>query len=214
MDVPFALPTKGTASTPRIYCSKQFQVCTHPGSFNPADLKSISRSGATCRNIGFLQQKVAGLEWEALIARSPKTLLGMIPTVIWGGWGGVCTFFLARIHLPIQLYPTQIHHFRGRLFFFFFLFGADFHVYRQRLICISSESAHPPIPPSLARSCGFHNTVAAWLKQRSPRQVNNQPTQSAVCDRFHANKAFSNSLLRGSTRRGLSDCSLLITINL
>lgn len=102
----------------------------------------------------------------------------------------------------------------GDCFFFFFLFGADFHVHRQRLICISSESAHPPIPPSLARSCGFHNTVAAWLKQRSPRQVNNQPTQSAVCDRFHANKAFSNSLLRGSTRRGLSDCSLLITINL
>lgn len=125
MDVPFALPTKGTASTPRIYCSKQFQVCTHPGSFNPADLKSISRSGATCRNIGFLQQKVAGLEWEALIARSPKTLLGMIPTVIWGGWGGVCTFFLARIHLPIQLYPTQIHHFRGRLFFFFFFFSGQ-----------------------------------------------------------------------------------------
>lgn len=212
MDVPFALPTKGTASTPRIYCSKQFQVCTHPGSFNPADLKSISRSGATCRNIGFLQQKVADLEWEALIARSPKTLIGMIPTVISGG-GGSAPFFWRG---SISQYNSTRRRFttlEGDCFFFFFLFGADFHVHRQRLICISSESP-PPSPPSLARSCGFHNTVAAWLKQRSPRQVNNQPTQSAVCDRFHANKAFSNSLLRGSTRRGLSDCSLLITINL
>lgn len=40
----------------------------------------------------------------------------------------------------------------------------------------------------------FHSTGAAWLKRRSPRQVNNQPTQSAVCGRIHANKAFNYSL--------------------
>lgn len=60
----------------------------------------------------------------------------------------------------------------------------------------------------------FHNTVAAWLKQRNTRQVNKQPTESAVCDRSHANKAFSDSLHWGGTRRALSNCSLLITINL
>lgn len=126
MDVPFALPTKGTASTPRIYCSKQFQVCTHPGSFNPADLKSISRSGATCRNIGFLQQKVADLEWEALIARSPKTLIGMIPMVIWGGWGGSAPFFWRG---SISQYNSTRRRFttlEGDCFFFFFSFRGRF----------------------------------------------------------------------------------------
>lgn len=74
---------------------------------------------------------------------------------------------------------------------------------------------HAPLePPPIPRSGAFHNSVAARRERRSPRQVNNQPTQSAVCDRFHANKAFSYSLRRGSTRRGLSRCSLLITINL
>lgn len=137
---PFALPTKGTASTPRIYCSKQFQVCTHPGSFNPAHLKSISWSGATCRNIGFLQQKVADLEWEAPFTRSTENANRYVPDGHrkgWWRWGEAYTCFLARIHLPIQLYPTLIHHFT--------FFGTDFHVHRQRLICISSES--PPAPP-------------------------------------------------------------------
>lgn len=75
-------------------------------------------------------------------------------------------------------------------------------------------SAWAAPPPHTPRSGAFHNSVAARRERRSPRQVNNQPTQSAVCDRFHANKAFSYSLRRGSTRRGLSRCSLLITINL
>lgn len=98
----------------------------------------------------------------------------------------------------------------------FFCNLTNFHMHRHPLTLHMEIQYLLPesLPRPLTHSPGFHITVAAWLKQRSPRQVNNQPTQSAVCDRFHANKAFSNSLLRGSTRRGLSDCSLLITINL
>lgn len=118
---------------------------------------------------------------------------------------------LSSIHLPP---PTATHSLSKRGCHGLCLFVGRGWEGTQIFMCTSTLDLYLLPSAPLTRSCGFHNTVAAWLKQRSPRQVNNQPTQSAVCDRFHANKAFSNSLLRGSTRRGLSDCSLLITINL
>lgn len=100
-----------------------------------------------------------------------ETVLRMIPIVFM-----VSTFCRVSLHLQ---YKSNRHTFTigGVLSFFFFFFWTNFHVHRQRLICISSREPPPP------RSCGFHNTVAAWLKQRSPdRSITNLHSQQSVTD--------------------------------
>lgn len=87
-------------------------------------------------------------------------------------------------------------------------FGTNFHVRCRCLISAHEPPPHPP-PPLLFTARGQLGRGGA-----PPDRSITKSTQSAVCDRIHANKAFNYSVRGGRTRRGLSDSSLLITINL
>lgn len=198
MDVPFLCPQKALPAFPNLlqqavsslHSSRLFHWLAH--------LKSISRSM---------------LPYNLLQHRIPTAR-----SLIWSGSrrsqrnSNECDPYYRGLHLcPISNKKSNQHRFTvgGDT-----IWASSFFLVGQISMCTVNAWSPPASRRPLAPSRGFQNTVAAWLKQRSPRQVNNQPTQSAVCDRFQANKAFSYSLLRGSTRQGLSDCSLLITINL
>lgn len=91
---------------------------------------------------------------------------------------GYCGLHLLSSPLPTSNINLTDPPLKGdAVFFFFFFFGPTSMC--QRLIFISFQE--PPRP--LTRSCGFHNTVAAWLKQRSPdRSITNLHSQQSVTD--------------------------------
>lgn len=178
----------------QIYCSKQFQVCTRPVSFSVWLIWNpyvVACRCTTCCDTEFWWQ--GHWSWAGVTDHKEK-VISTIPIIV------VSTF----VQAAVQMQSAQFHSW-GRCYLGFFLGPISMDAVNAYSLSLSFL----PLPHTHA----FQNTLAAWLKQRSPRQVNNQPTQSAVCDRFHANKAFSYSLLRGSTRQGLSNVSLLIAIN-
>lgn len=154
-----SLPAKGLASAPKIYRSKHFQVCTHPRLqcpliWNP--YVGACRS-ATCCDIGFLQPGRWPRECRTKIY--PKAVIGRSPSGL--GVGGLGS----TLSLRVLLAPPPNRNF-DELFLW-----PNFP---------DPESLHSPHP---AHSCGFHNTVAAWLKQSSPdRSITNLHSQQSVTD--------------------------------
>lgn len=155
---------------PQIYHSKQFQVCTHPASFTPADLKSICRSMPAATLDSLQARSLIWSGWHTQLY--PEAVIGLNPYNYFG------CHFLSSIHPLLYLHLPKKHQIQLQWRYFFLCKISKAH--RQWLIFISSRE--PPTHP-LTRSCGFHNTVAAWLKQRSPdRSITNLHSQQSVTD--------------------------------
>lgn len=97
MDVPSALPTKGTASTPKSIAASSFKFVLIP-SLSPADLKSISRRNLLQHRIPAARSLIWSGRHRSLY---PETVTSAIPIII------LSTFCRASISLLLQIHRLR-----------------------------------------------------------------------------------------------------------
>lgn len=126
----------------------------------PAHLKSICRSMPLCNLLRHWIPAAGSLTSRQCRTKIyPKAVIGRSPSGL--GVGGLGS----TLSLRVLLAPPPNRNF-DELFLW-----PNFP---------DPESLHSPHP---AHSCGFHNTVAAWLKQSSPdRSITNLHSQQSVTD--------------------------------